>query len=552
MKTLLNLLAAVALLVWGTQIVRAGILRVFGANLRLALARSLTNRMAAALAGFGVTALVQSSNATALLVASFVGQGLVALPAALAVMLGADVGSALMANVFALDLSWLSPLLILFGVLLTLSQHDSDAGHVGRVLLGLGLMLLALRLVGDATAVLTSSPAIRELLGALQSDRMLEITLGTVLALVSWSSLAVVLLTATLASSGVLPLGVALGLVLGANLGSSALVLLSTARASADVRQLSVGNFLSRLLAVAAVAPFADVWAREATAWLPNAAGVVVVFHLAFNLLRAVVFLGLTEPIGRLVARLLPAPDPADQALSARLNHLDASALSTPSLAIAGAAREALHQADVVETMLRGLLPVIKRNDLRLSHKLRQLDDAVDDLYSSIKRYLTRLSRETLNEDESRRWTDIVSFTINMEQVGDTIERVLLDVEDKKIRKGRSFSPAGMAEIAELHARLLENLRLGMSVFLNGNLHDARRLLEQKARFRELEIVYANAHLGRLAHNTLASIETSSLHLEIIGEFKRINSHICSIAYPILESAGALNPNRLRPPLAAE
>ncbi len=546
MKHLLNLLAAVALLVWGTQIVRAGILRVFGAKLRLALARSLKNRFAAAAAGIGVTALVQSSNATALIVASFLGQGLVALPAALAVMLGADIGSAVMANVFALDLSWLSPLLILFGVLLNLSQQEADASQIGRVLLGLGLMLLALRLVGDTTAVLTSAPAIRDLLANLKSDRMLEITLGTVLAMLSWSSLAVVLLTATLAAAGVVPLEVALGLVLGANLGSAGLVLLSTSRATAEVRQLSVGNFLSKLLAVAAVAPFAEDWIRFTVGWLPNAASIVVGFHLAFNLLRAAAVIGFTGAIGRLVVRLLPATDPADQTANARPNHLDPSALATPSLAIACAAREALHQADVVETMLRGLLPVIKRNDLRLSLKLRRLDDAVDDLYSSIKRYLTRLSRETLNEEESRRWTDIVSFTIHMEHIGDTIERVLLDVEEKKIRKGRSFSTAGIAELVELHARLLDNLRLGMSVFLSGNLHDARRLIEQKARFRELELNYANTHLERLADNTLASIETSSLHLEIIGEFKRINSHICSIAYPILETAGALNPNRLR------
>ncbi len=551
MKHLLNLLAAVALLVWGTQIVRTGILRVFGAKLRVVLARSMRNRLVAAAAGVGVTALVQSGTATALIVSSFVGQGLVALPAALAVMLGADVGSAVMATVFSLDLSWLSPLLILFGVVLTLTRQESDAGHAGRVLIGLGLMLLALRLVGETAAVLTSAPAIRELLGALSSDRMLEITLGALLVLMAWSSLAIVLLIATLAASGVIPLEVALGLVLGANLGSGLLAALSTARTSAAVRQLPLGNLLFKMLGVAIIAPFADQWARLAPELLPTIASVVVLFHLAFNAGLALLFIGLTGPAARLVARVLPTVDAAEQSANVRLNHLDASALSTPSLAIACAAREAMHQADVVETMLRGLLPVLKRNDLRLSKKLRQLDDAVDDLYSSIKGYLTRLSRESLAEEESRRWTDIISFTINMEHIGDTIERVLLDIEEKKIRKNRNFSAAGMAEIIELHAQLLQNLRLGMSVFLNRNLHDARRLLEQKAQFRELELNYANKHLARLSENTWQSVETSSLHLEVIGEFKRINSHICSIAYPILESAGALNPNRLRPTLPA-
>jgi len=169
-----------------------------------------------------------------------------------------------------------------------------------------------------------------------------------------------------------------------------------------------------------------------------------------------------------------PSPQPSQS----RPPHLDPVALPTPSLAIACAAREALHQADVVETMLRGVLDVIRRNDLRLAAQLRQMDDTVDDLYAAIKFYLTQISREALSEREGRRWTDIVSFTINMEQIGDIVERVLQDVEDKKINKVCSFSEAGMAEIGRLHERLLANLRLGMSVFLDGHVNDARRLLQ--------------------------------------------------------------------------
>ena len=192
------------------------------------------------------------------------------------------------------------------------------------------------------------------------------------------------------------------------------------------------------------------------------------------------------------------------------------------------------------------LLEVIKKNDLKLAEDLRKMDDTVDSLYSSIKYYLTKISREALAEEESRRWTDIISFTINMEQIGDIIERVLIDIEDKKIRPGRSFSEAGMAEIVELHERLIDNLRLGMSVFLNGTVRDAQKLLQEKARFRDLERAYAGTHLSRLSANTVQSFETSSLHIDLISELKRINSHICSIAYPILDSAGALAPNRLR------
>jgi phosphate:Na+ symporter len=543
MKQLLNLLAAIALLVWGTHLVRTGILRVFGANLRHILADATRSRATAALAGVGVTALVQSSTATALIVSSFVGQGMVTLAAALAVMLGADVGTSLMAVVFHFDLSWLSPLLIFIGVLLFIAKQNTTFGRVGRILIGLGLMLLALSLISASTRILTQSQVVQLALKSLSSDLLLEICAGALLACLAYSSLATVLLVATLAASQVIPMEVALGLVLGANLGSGLLAVLTTFNSTIAVRQVPLGNLLFKILGVLATAPFIGLWLTHASSIITGTATQVVVFHLAFNVLVAFVFLGFTGVVARWVVKLLPVNN--DNGLS-RPRHLDPSALSTPSLAISCAAREALHQADVVETMLLGTLTVIKNNDIELAENLRGLDDTVDELYSAIKYYLTKISREALAENESRRWTDIISFTINMEQIGDIVERILLDIEDKKIKRNRNFSEAGMAEICELHARLVANLRLSMSVFLNSDVRDAQRLLEEKARFRDLERAYSATHLERLADNTMPSIETSSLHLDLISELKRINSHICSIAYPILDSAGALSPTRLR------
>ena len=541
---LLNLLAAIALLVWSTHLVRTGMLRVAGENLRNILGKSFSNRLTAVAAGWGVTSLVQSATATCLIVASFVGKGLVAAGPALAVMLGADVGSAMMAVVFSFDLSWLSPLLIFAGVVMFTTRQDTSVGRIGRVLIGLGLITLALQLIVEATTPLTQSPAVRALLASLPNEVLLDIVVGATLTVLSYSSLAIVLLTATLAASGIVPVTVALGLVLGANLGSGFLALLATGGASPQVRRLPLGNLIFKGLGAALAIPLLP----QAHVWLQLSGGAVheqvVWFHLGFNLLLALLFISFTGVVGRIVERVLP--EPRLGANADRPRHLDPSALATPSLAISCAAREALHQADVVETMMRGILPVIRHNDLELAEQLRNMDDTVDELYSAIKFYLTQISREALSERESRRWTDILSFTINMEQIGDVIERVLQDVEDKKIRKNRSFSEAGLAEISHLHERLLANLRLGMSVFLDGHVRDAQKLLEEKARFRELEHSYAASHIARLQDNTPSSIETSSLHLDLISELKRINSHICSIAYPILESAGALSATRLR------
>ncbi len=544
MKILLNLLAGVGLLVWGTHIVRTGILRIWGGDLRRFLRESVSNRYAAFAAGLGITALIQSSTATAVMVASFVGQGLIATAPALAVMLGADVGTALMTLVFSFDLSWLSPLLIFLGVTLFMRRESSQIGRFGQILIGLGLIILALQLIVLAAQPLTKGAGVKVIFGSLTGDVMLDMLVAAVFTMLSYSSLAVVLLTATLAASKVISLHVALGLVLGANLGSGLLAMLTTLTSSPEARRVTLGNLLFRLLGCIIIVPLLP-YIEELFASTPlDDAQITVYFHLLFNVAIAVGFLFFTEKIARVAERLLPDRHDVDDPAKAR--YLDPSALDTPKLAIGNAAREAMRLADFIEQMLNGMLAVLKTNDRELAEKIRKMDDIVDDLYTAIKLYLTQVSREALDEKEGRRWADIVSFTINMEQVGDIVERVVTDLEEKKIEKGRSFSAAGMQEICDLHGRLIANLRLGMSVFLHADLASAQQLLAEKVLFRDLERAYADSHIERLSINTLQSIETSSLHLDLISDLKRINSHICSIAYPILEQAGVLAKTRLR------
>jgi len=546
MQILLNLLAGVALLVWGTHIVRTGILRIYGSNLRRFLRVSVAKPVNAFFAGVGITALIQSSTATALIVAAFAGQGLIGTSQALAVMLGADVGTSIVTVVLSFDLSWLSPLLIFIGVVLFLARQENVLGQFGRVMIGLGLIMFALQWISVAAKPMVQAAGVQVLFASLTGDVLLDMLVAALMTILCYSSLAVVLLMATLASLHVIALPVALGLVLGANLGSGLLGMLSTLNSPPEARRVTLGNFLFKLIGCILLVPFVAHVEKPIGALVLGPAQEVVLFHLAFNVTLALVFIFFTAPIARVAERLLPTKPAVDD--PAKPRHLDPSALATPTLAISCAAREALRIGDVIEQMLQGLLTVLKTNDRVLAERLRKMDDVVDDLYTAVKLYLTQISREALEEEEGRRWADIVSFTINMEQVGDIIERIIIELEEKKIDKGRNFSEAGMAEICDLHARLIANLRLGLSVFLNGDLKSAQELLAQKVLFRDLERAYADSHLARLAENTQDSIETSSLHLDLISDLKRINSHISSMAYPILEQAGVLAKTRLKEP----
>jgi len=516
---------------------------VLGADLRRVLSRSTSTRFSAFLAGLGVTGILQSSSATALITTSFVAQNLLALPAALAIMLGADVGTALLAQLFSLNLSWLWPLLIIFGVIFYLSRRSTPLGEVGRAFTGLGIMLLALQLIAAATRPITEANGTRALFAALPGDTMLYMLIGAAFALLSWSSLAVVLTAAALAATQVVSVPAALAVVLGANLGSGLLALFVNSRAQAGARRVALGNLLFKLVGCL-LFTVSLPWALDALALVDHdARRQVLHFHVVFNVTLVALFLGLTDRVAALIERWMPVQ--SDAATVARPRFLDTEAITTPAVALANAARETLRIGDTIEQMLHGMNEVIATNDPSKIDAMIRLDDDVDRLYTAVKLYLTQVSRAGLNEKDSRRWTEIMQFTINLEHVGDLLEHILQDLRDKKIAHRLSFSEEGTREIAQLQERLVANLRLGMSVFLNGDVATAQQLLAEKQRFSELERRYHDTHLDRLAGQSVQAIETSSLHLDIISDMRRINSFFCSTAYPVLENAGKLRRSRL-------
>ena len=541
---LIELLGAAALLLWGLRMVRTGILRAFGGELRHFLRVSLRNRFAAFLAGLAVTGILQSSTATAMVVASFAGRGLVATAAALAVMLGADVGTSLVAQVLSLDVHWLAPLVVLLGVTLHFAAGSSSYRELGRVAVGLGLMLLALRLLLAASEPMREAAIVQEVLGALTGAPLIAIVVAALLTWLAHSSLAIVLLVMSLASAGALSLAGACVLVLGANLGGAIPALTATLTEPPAARRIPVGNLLFRLLGCIAVAPVVDLAVPLLTQFEAAPGRVVVNFHTGFNLALAAVCILIIGPVASLCSRLLP--DRPVELDPGRPRHLDRTTLDTPSVALACAAREALRMGDMIETMLRDSLDVLGRGDRQKLAWMSKLDDTVDKLHEAVKLFVTEASKAEMSDDESRRFVEILSFTTNLEHIGDIIDKNLLELAGKKIRKQLRFSDEGWREIEALHGRVLNNLQLALGVFMSGDVGIARKLIDEKVAVREAERQAAENHLARLRDGRPESIDSSALHLDILRDLKRIHSHICAVAYPILDEAGELHRSRLK------
>ena len=541
--TLLDLAGAIALLLWGVRMVQTGVQRAFGDRLRVFLVSALRTRPNAFLAGLGITAILQSSTATGLMVTSFAAAGMVDLVPALAVMLGANVGTTMIVQALSFDVASVAPVLVLLGVL-TFGRATAGPRDFGRVLIGLGLMLMALHQLLDLVTPYEDVPSLRLLLGAIATEPVLDVLLAAGLAWAAHSSVAVILLIMSLASKGVVPPHAAFALVLGANLGTAINPCLENAAADPAARRVPVGNLLARIVGVCLALAMLGPVGRLMVAVEPDAERAVADFHTLFNLVLAAAMLPVLPAYAVLLRRLLPARiDPADPS---RPLYLDAAAAEVPVVALGAAAREALRLADVLEAMLTGLRDTLQHGERRRIAETRRLDDVLETLNGAIRSYLDRLDPAAMTDADHRRTAQILLFAANMGHAGDVVDRNLLGLVAKSLKRGVPFSDNERSTLLSALDRLLTNLHAAASLFVTEDIRAARLLAAEKEIFRDLETDATATHYARLRAGP-AVVASTSLHLDALRDLKRVNAHIvAAAAYPVLEHFGELLSSRLR------
>jgi phosphate:Na+ symporter len=540
---LLNLIGAVALLIWSIRMVKTGVMRAFGERFRHAIAGATTNSLKACLTGVVVATGIQSSAATGLIVAGFAERGLIKLAPALAVMLGADIGSTIVVQAMAFNLQQLVPLLLIIGVAVFMLTEKPVPKQLGRIIIGLALMVLALGMAKAAVEPLKGSQLLSIVMQRLGSDPVIALILGALLAWLMHSSVAAILLVMSLAVTGVLALTPAIALVLGCNIGSALIPLGLSAGSPLVSRRILVGNLAFRTIGAMMALGFLPKLTELSQSLAADPARQIANLHTLFNIAVALVFLPLTALAARWLEQAMPE---TNEMRDRKVIHLDDSLLDRPQVALSAAQREVMHMADQVEIMLRETILAFSDDTDTRRQDIKALDNEVDRMQDEVKLYLTRLTREPLCDADSRKAFDLILFTTNLEHVGDIIDKSLLELAAKKQRLKVDFSPAGWAEIRALHARVVDQMRLAITVFLTGDEKMARELVAEKDRIRLAEREAMESHLQRLRDGTLASIETSTLHLDILRDLKRINAHVTSVAYPSLEASGVLRGSRLR------
>ena len=531
--TLLALFGGLALLLYGMQLIGEGLQRVAGGHLRHLLTSATRTRMNAVASGALVTAIIQSSSATTVMLIGFVSAGLVTFRQSLGVILGADIGTTFTVQLLAFKVQELSLLLVGVGFAMAFFARRGLVKNLGQVILGFGFIFLGMKVMNDGLAPLAENELTRQVLVALADNRFLALLVGAVLSAGMASSAATIGLMLSLGHQGLLPLSAAIPVVLGANIGTCATALAASLRSSSDARRVAVAHIAFKVLGVALVFPFISPLTTVVAQTAGDVARQIANAHTFFNVAISALFLPFAPWAARVITAMVPEEERGDNPY--RTRYLDDRFLDQPALAIGQAMREALRMGDVAQSMLRDAMVVLRTDNQELLEDVERRDDQLDYLEREIKLFIARLGRETMTPDMAQKEIALISFIGNLENIGDIIDKNLMELARKKLYQGRRFSEAGEAELIEFHSLVSKNLERAIAGFAANDRSLAQEVLDQRPVVRQRERELRDSHLARLRRGLAESLETSEIHLDVLTNLKRISSHITALVFPILE-----------------
>lgn len=545
LDVLIHLAGATMLLLFAVRMVRTGIERSYGAHFQSAMTRG-KSRLRSGLIGMLMAMILQSSAAVALLSAGFASTGLLSFGAGLAIVLGADLGSAIVVRILSFQLEWLIPVLLAIGGWLFIKSESRAWRQAGRILLGVAFILIALQFLRDAVEPIRDSTFLPAIANYLASDFVTAFIVGATLAFIMHSSVAAILMCVTLVQIGAIPFAAGLSLLLGANLGGALIPVWLSRTMPTPARRIVMANLALRggwavliLLTVNSL-PAAQMFT------LYGGAMMLIYAHIAFNAALLLLALPLLGPIERLTRRLMrDAPESPTNGLSPPRSALDFDHISQPALALASLKRELIRMTGLVEEMFVPLMGVYETGNPSQIKALRAADEHVNDCLSGIRDYVASIPPDTYSKPERRSARDMVDYAISLENAGDLASKRFTALAQDLHRQGARFSTEGWKELCALHERICANLKLAGNVLISDDLESARLLSLEKDELKRAERHSRKRHLKRLQQGASESIETSDIHLETLMAFREFNSHISAVAFPILYQNGQLLETRL-------
>jgi phosphate:Na+ symporter len=527
-----NIFGGVMLLLFGVKLAGEGLKDWAGERIKSGLETMTKNRFSALLTGIVITFFLQSSSAATVTLVSLIDSGLMSFTQSLAVILGSGVGTTITVQLISFDIQKYSILICGLGLFFMFISKDHRKKSAGQGVLGFGLILLAIMLMSQSMAGVKESELLMENIKAISEHPFLAILIATLITAVIQSSAATIGIAITLCMNGMMDIHAAIPIILGANIGTCATAMISGANSSIEAKRAAIANVAFKIIGVMIFLPFISIFADLMEMSSTDSARQVANAHTVFNLTTAVLFLPFVSVFGKVIKSWFP--DTVNDVDEFKAKHLHPYMLKSASLAIAQATRETMRMAEIVQDMMRISLIAIRECETEVIGRVEDMDDKADYLDSAIRRYLTQMSNANMTPVEAEKQMHLLGVISNLETIGDVIDTNLMEQCRKKGKLCVQFSKEGIKDIEALHIKVMENMEMAISAFTSGDRALAEKVYRNKPRIKEVERGFYRRHIERLESGLAESLETSSIHLDILTNLLRINSHVTNIVIPMV------------------
>lgn len=532
--SLLGLAGGLALFLYGLNTLKSNLEQLAGEKIRYVIHHLTGNVIYGIITGIIITFIFQSSSATTVLLIGFANAELITLTQAMGVILGADIGTTFTVQIVSWNIYQYSIIFIIFGVMLSFTKRKKRTLLVGNLLTGIGMVFLGMKLMSDATEPLKEIYYFQQIINYSKGNPFPLLIISTIFTAIIQASAGTIGLLISLSVSGSIDsMDVAIPVIFGANIGTCATAIIAGSPSSPEGKRIALGHLFFKVAGVLIFYPFKEELATFASFTATTLPHQIANAHTIFNVLLTIIFAPFVNIIAILINFMIT--ERIEESKKFAPKYLDKSALRTPSLALAYSMREILHMADIVSEMLKKSILTFKDEHYDLIGELKAMDNKVDLLYQELKMYITKASLNPLSDELANVNVHQLTIIINLENIGDVVDKNILMLAQKRATQHSIFSEEGLKELLDYHQSVCKNFDLAISAFTGKNTELARQVLENSKRIDELLHTYTENHLQRLRKGLKESIETSSIHLDLLSNLQRINTYITNCVYPLIQ-----------------
>ncbi|MCC0629625.1 MULTISPECIES: Na/Pi cotransporter family protein [unclassified Clostridioides] len=535
MNIIISLMGGLGLFLYGMNLMGEGLQKSAGTKLKKIIKLLTSNLFMGVLVGTGVTAVIQSSSATTVMVVGFVNAGIMTLKQAIGVIMGANIGTTVTAQLVSFDLTGMAPVALGVGIILYLFGNKPRIKNIAEILIGFGILFTGMDFMKMAVEPLRDYQGFTDLLVTFGRYPLLGLLLGFGITAIIQSSSASMGMLVALAAEGLVPLSAALPILYGQNIGTCVTSLLSSIGANKNARRAAMMHLIFNVLGTVIFLIFLNKPVVSlVTSWDPsNVARQIANTHTLFNIISVLILLPFTNLIIKLAIKLVPDKvGDIDEDETKTIKYIDDRMIETPSIALANTIKEALRMGEKAKESLNASMEALVEHSAEKIDKTYRRERLINDLQKAILNYLLKLSKAPL-DDDSREVVDTLFNTVNdIERIGDHAKNIA-ELSQVAIDSNISFSEEGQSELDVMYNRVVSAYTYALESMRSDNIDLACKVIKIEEQVDIMEKSCRANHMYRL-NNNLCSIENGVIYLDVISNLERISDHAVNIAQQVI------------------